>query len=51
MNWALWAVHQHKKWVSMDNIKKAKKLANEGTNSDSLNVATKSLQERSIHPT
>ena len=51
VNWASFAVHLHKKRVSLENVKKAKKLAKEGTSSDSLNVATKSGPERGIQPT
>jgi len=42
VNWASFAVHLHKKRVSLENVKKAKKLAKEGTSSDSLNAATRS---------
>ena len=50
VNWASFAVHLHKKRVSLENVKKAKRLAKEGTSSDSLNVATRSLQEPGIQP-
>ena len=43
VNWASFAVHLHKKRVSLENVKNAKKLAKEGTSSDSLNAATRSL--------
>ena len=36
--------------MSLENVKKAKKLAKEGTNSDSQNVATKSWAEHGIQP-
>jgi hypothetical protein len=45
VNWASFAVHLHKKRVSLENVKKAKKLAKEGTSSDSLNAATRSRPE------
>ena len=45
VNWASFAVHLHKKRVSLENVKKAKKLAKEGTSSDSLNAATRSWPE------
>ena len=44
-------MHQHKKRVSLENVKKAKELAKEGTNSYSLNVATKSWPKHGIQPT
>ena len=51
VNWASFAVHLHKKRVSLENVKKAKKLAKEGTSTDSLNVPTNSCPERQIQPT
>ena len=51
VNWASFAVHLHKRRVSLENVKKAKKLAKEGTGSDSLKVTTLSGPERGIQPT
>jgi hypothetical protein len=50
VNWASFAVHLHKKRVTLENVKKAKKLAKEGTSSDSLNVASRSWPELGIQP-
>ena len=51
VNWASFAMHLHKKRVSLENVKKAKRLAKEGTSSDSLKVTTTSCPERANQAT